>query len=128
METFHERLLERMKLKDILMSVTATLIFSGCTVENQIHDFYAVCDYFEELELAISSTAMDHEQHNNFIMDRILANLPETSNARVAWEAISAADSTERYDLFKYAADSIQDTNWKCEPMKELAGSAGVFE
>src|SRR5690606_22969771 len=125
MENSHERLLEKMKLKDILMSVTATLIFNGCTVENKIHDFYAVCDYFKELELAISSTAMDHEQRNDFIMARIRANLPETSNARIAWEAISSAVSEERYGLFKYAADSIQNTDWQCEPMKELAGSTG---
>jgi len=117
-----------MNFKNILVFFTAIAISSGCTAENKVDDFHAVCDYFGELKASTNLTEMNHEQRNDFIMERILTNLPETSNARVAWEAISAADSAERYGLFKYAADSIQDTDWKCEPMKELAGSAGVFE
>jgi hypothetical protein len=71
---------------------------------------------------------MNYEQRNEFIMERIEANLSEKSNTRAGWQAISHAVAEQRYELFKSAADSIQNGDWQCEPMKELAASTGWFD
>lgn len=117
-----------MNSKKILFILILTAITSGCSTKNEVKDFDMVCNYFGELELALNTKEMNGEQRNDFIMERVVANLPESSSARVAWQAISHADSEERYGLFKYAADSIQDTDWQCKPMKSLAPSTDSGE
>lgn len=117
-----------MNFKNLLIISIAMLAFIGCSSENKIRDFDMVCGYFGELRAAPNLADMNSEQRNEFIMERIEANLSERSNARVGWEAIRSAQSDQRYELFKSAADSIQAGDWHCEPMKELAVSTGWFE
>jgi len=109
-------------------SLIAIVTLSGCSVEREVTDFEMICNYFGELKVALSSKEMNDEQRNDFIMERIRTDLSESSSARAAWEAISAADPVERYELFMYAAESSQEADWECEPMKELAAFTGVFE
>lgn len=117
-----------MNFKSLLMVSFAMVALFGCSPENKIRDFDMVCGYFGELNAVRNLADMNYEQRNEFIMERIMANLSERSNARVGWEAISSAQSDQRYELFKSAADSIQNGDWHCEPMKELAASTGWFE
>ena len=70
---------------------------------------------------------MTNIQRNEIILSNINKNLPESSNARVAWIAIDSAVPEERYELFQSAAESVLNRRWECEDMKRWALKTGEF-
>lgn len=104
------------------------LFFFGCSVESGKNEFDIVCGYFEELENNSTVNTMTNLQRNDFILNRIIKNLSETSNARNAWEAIGSAEAHQRYILFQSAAESVLNKKWHCDSMERLAHKTGEFE
>jgi len=90
-------------------------------------DFDSVCKYFSDLESLPNIESLNPKERNKFVYGRIQKTLPETSDARVAWEAISHATPEVRYELFQSAAKSTGFKNWACMPMKKLAPVTGEF-
>lgn len=54
----------------------------------------------------------DNIERNDYILTKIYKELPPTSNARAAWEAISLAVENQRYELFLSAAESVGLPEW----------------
>ena len=104
-----------------------SFLFAFSTIQAAENDFDKVCDYFKELAKKSNVNSMTHLQRNNYILERINKNLPTTSNARVAWEAVSNAESDQRYELFKSSAELVLNSRWKCKAMAELANKTGEF-
>ena len=92
------------------------------------NDFDKVCQYFEDLSQEPLVEKMSYLERNEFIVQRIKENLPQWSNARASWEAISSAVSEQRYELFKTGAESVIHRSWNCSAMEKLAPRTGVFE
>lgn len=88
-------------------------------------DFDIVCNIFSGLEAHPDLESFDQKQRSNFVMTEIQKTLPDTSDARAAWEAISHATPGMRYELFKSAADSSGFKNWECPSMEVLADVIG---
>ncbi|MDH5409145.1 MAG: hypothetical protein OEY00_11100 [Gammaproteobacteria bacterium] len=101
------------------------LLSGNCLANNA--DFDVVCSYFQSLDTHKGQKAMDHMQRNNFIFEK-LKSLPETSNAKAAWEAVSNAEANQRYELFKSATESVINKTWDCPAMKKLAPVTGEFK
>ena len=86
-----------------------------------ISDFDQVCGYFEALEQLPDLESMTQRERNEFIVEKTRKQLPNSSNARAAWDAISSAEPQQRYELFKSAAESVLNKTWDCPAMKKLA-------
>lgn len=105
------------------------LVFTFVTFSSQAteSDFDEVCLHFQALQAVLNVDAWTHQQRNDFIMNKITNNLPATSNARAAWEAIASATPEQRYMLFKSSAESVLNARWQCPAMKTLAPKTGEF-
>lgn len=103
------------------------MLFSGCTDKVATNEFDQVCTYFDELKGALQKEDMSPVQRDFYIAEKITSGIPESSNARIAWEAISYAES-ERYELFKTSAQEVLGRDWHCESMQKLADSLSKFE
>ena len=102
-------------------------IFASVTAQAAENDFDKVCGYFNALVKENSVDSMTNIKRNDFILNKTNSYLKPTSNARVAWEAISSADASMRYDLFQSSAESVIKSKWQCEAMKKLAPITGEF-
>jgi len=90
-------------------------------------DFDIVCQYFQQLDKLSDLETMTNMQRNDFILDKINKNLPQTSNAGATWIAIDSADPEVRYELFKSAAESVLSRQWQCSAMLKLSPKTGEF-
>ena len=100
----------------------ACITFSACAADN---DFDVVCGIFKELQGKSDLDKLSTQQRAAFISERVSKTLDSTSAARVSWQAIVAAEPSQRYELFKDGAESVLGKSWSCKPMEELASSAG---
>lgn len=116
-------------MKKMLMLLLVTLMggYFVSSIYAKENDFDAVCGYFQELKALPKLGSLDHSQRNDFIVSRLKSGLPESSNARAAWEAISNASPEMRYDLFVSAANSVGNKTWSCLAMEYLAPNTGEF-
>ena len=102
-------------------------IFTGCSAQADKSDFDNVCELFEQLDKQTDVETLSNTQRNDFIIAEIDTNLPETSDARVAWVAIDSAVPEMRYELFKSAAESVLNKQWQCAAMSKWAPKTGEF-
>jgi hypothetical protein len=105
-----------MKIKWFFILLLMAFI-SGCARDER--DFNLLCDYFNELDLHLEKQELAPEVRWAFIQERVINNLPETSNARTAWIAISSASPEFRYELFVEAAKSVGLPNWQCPALQK---------
>lgn len=101
--------------------------FVGPSAHADKSDFDNVCKYFEQLDKLADVETMSNMQRNDYIIDKINKNLPQTSNARAAWIAIDSAAPEVRYDLFKSAAESVLNKQWQCSAMLKWTQKTGEF-
>lgn len=107
-----------MKIKLVLILMLMG-VMSGCARDER--DFNLLCDYFKELDSQLEKQELEPEARFAFIHERVINNLSELSNARVAWVAIRNASPESRYELFtEVAAESVGLSNWRCPAMQEL--------
>lgn len=101
--------------------------FAATSAQAEQSDFDAVCQYFEQLAKLGNVATLSNIQRNDFIIDKISKNLPQTSNARAAWVAIDSAVPEMRYELFKSAAESVLNKQWQCSTMEKWGPKTGEF-
>jgi hypothetical protein len=106
----------------IILIVFICFSLSGCAADN---DFDAVCGIFKELRAKSDLDQLSRQQRAAFVTDKINKNLHTSSAARIAWEAIAAAEPSQRYELFKGDAEEVTGKSWDCEAMQKLASTAG---
>lgn len=94
----------------------------------EMNDFDMVCGYFQELSKQANVDKMSHLERNDFIVSKINKNLPDKSNAKSAWQAISAAVAEQRYELYQSSVESVLKKKWQCNAMEKLAPLTGLFE
>jgi hypothetical protein len=105
-------------MKSRLAILLIAVLTPACAQKQK--DFDLVCEYFNQLEVQLDQQVMTPLERSEFILDKVVNNLSETSNARIAWEAITNAAS-ERYALFVEAAESSGVSHWQCPAMQNLA-------
>jgi len=105
-----------------------SLVAFPLLVTAEVNEFDKVCNYFSQLQKSPKVDEMTHRQRNNFIIKKINSELSETSNARVAWEAVAFAVAEQRYELYKSSVESVLKKEWSCAAMQQLAHKTGEFE
>lgn len=117
-------------MKSVYRYLLVTLFFTfySSPLLAEKNDFDIVCQYFEKLDQEPNQKTMTYLERNDYILQLIQSHLSEVSNARGAWEAISNAEPSSRYYLFKSAAESVINKPWSCSAMEKLAPNTGEFE
>lgn len=116
-----------MIIKNHFSGLLLFTLFISCSSYATENNFDSVCRYFQELDKNTHVENMTNLQRNDFIIDRINKNLPPSSNARAAWEAIGYAVAEQRYVLFQSAAESVLNMPWQCPTMQKWAAKTGEF-
>lgn len=86
--------------------------------------FDLVCSAFDMLDSNANYESMSNLERNEFITKQI-HKLTPNSNAAMAWDAVSSAQSDQRYEIFKIAAEEVTGQEWHCDSMKHLASITG---
>lgn len=115
----------KMRMRIFVSLFLISLVQPGFADSN---DFDKVCGYFDELSSQKSLAGLTHQERNHFIINRIQQDLQTESDARTAWEAVSAASAKQRYFLFKSAAETVLKHAWSCPSMEKLAEGTGEFD
>lgn len=116
-------------MKRIVM-VVLLVSLSGLTsmAHSESNDFDRVCGFFSELASQKNVKTMKHNQRNDFIVERLNKHISASSDARVAWEAVAAAEPGQRYEIYRSGAESVLKLKWRCPAMENLADRTGMFE
>jgi hypothetical protein len=96
--------------------------FSACAADN---DFDVVCGIFKELQNKPDLDKLSAQQRETFVTDRVTNTLDSSSDARVSWEAVVAAEPSQRYEIFQSGAQEVLGKSWSCKSMEDLAPSIG---
>ena len=96
--------------------------FSACAADN---DFDIVCGIFNELQSKSDVDKLSAQQREKFIAERVTKALDNSSAARVSWEAVVAAEPSQRYEIFQGGAEEVLGKSWSCKSMEDLAPSLG---
>ena len=88
--------------------------------------YLKICHAFDALKKLEKLASMTPTQRNEFIVAKLIKAAPN-SNAKISWDAVSSAAPEDRYEIFQYGADSLLNTNWECESMKQLVSSTGQY-
>ena len=115
-------------MKQRIFSYTLILFFLPLYAQANTKDFDEVCQYFSTLSQHPQLEQMSHLARNDFITQQINDNLSRFSNAKASWQAVSSADPSQRYELFRSAAESVLNKSWQCPIMEKLAPTTGQFE
>ena len=89
------------------------------------NEFDVVCGIFKELLNKSDLDKLSAQQRGAFVTEKVHKALDSSSATRVSWEAIVAAEPSQRYELFKTGAEDVLGKSWSCKPMEALASSAG---
>ena len=106
---------------NMFAALLCVVSISGCSEKEK--DFDLVCDYFNQLEIQLNQKVMTPSEKGNFILEKVMNNLSQESDAAIAWNAIAAAEPSERYNLFVSAAESSGIMNFRCPAMENLAST-----
>jgi len=112
--TFQMKRIFTKSLSALCIALFSTVAFPVGT------DFDTVCQYFDKLQIEVSSRHLSAVERGNFISGLVNKELSSDSNASVAWAAIINASADQRYDLFKSAVKSVTHERWHCKAMERL--------
>jgi hypothetical protein len=114
-------------MKKTIVSVFLMLL-AGCSAEvgNKVSDFDQVCNAFEALSKDSKLNELSAGDRDLFIFHEI-KGLDAKSNAKRGWaSARNVVPVEERYTLYKDIVDSIENGDWSCLAMKELAPTLDI--
>lgn len=107
------------------------LLFSGCSENSNTeqvaeeNEFDQFCDIFTALSTAPKFDAMNTADKYASLDNALTDNLSTNSDAYIAWTAVSLAEPSQRYQLFKDAAASSLKMQWDCQSLKDHAHTVG---
>lgn len=114
-------------MKKTIVSVFLLLLV-GCSDEasNKVNDFELLCNAFEALSKNNKLNELSAGDRDLFIFNEI-RDLDANSNAKAGWvSARYVVPVEERYTLYKDVVDSIENGDWSCLAMKELAPTLDI--
>lgn len=111
----------------LVLSMSALIACADQQEPEYTGGFSQVCGYFQELQELKGISEMDYIQRNDFIVEKVTDNIPD-SDATVSWTAVSSAVPEDRYEIFKMGAEEALEVEWECNAMKALAPTTGVVE
>ncbi len=109
-------------MNKVYVSIILSLLV-GCSsdVNTTAYKFNRICDSFEVLSKDDKLAELSAEERDLYIFNDI-SDLKADSVARTAWiYARYVVPVEERYAMFKAAVDSVENGDWSCLAMKELA-------
>lgn len=92
------------------------------TGENEFDQF---CDIFTALSTAPKFDAMNATEEYASLDKALTEDLSTNGDAYIAWTAVSLAEPSQRYQLFKDAAASSLKIQWDCQSLKDHAHVVG---
>mgnify|MGYP000188657414 FL=1 len=114
-------------MNKVYVSIIVSLLF-GCSsdVNTTAYKFNRICDSFEVLSKDDKLAELSAEERDLYIFNDI-SDLKADSVARTAWiYARFVVPVEERYAMFKAAVDSVENGDWSCLAMKELAPTLNI--
>lgn len=107
------------------------LFFWGCSENSNTelvaeeNEFDQFCDIFTALSTEPKFDTMDTAEKYASLDKSLTESLSSNSDAYIAWTAVSLAEPSQRYQLFKDAAVSSLKMQWDCQPLKDHANTVG---
>ena len=112
--------------KVYVLAIVSVLL--GCSSEDntKAYKFDRICDSFEVLSKDDKLAELSGEERDLYIFNEI-SDLKPSSVARTAWVYTRyVVPVEERYVMFKSAVDSVENGDWSCLAMKELAPTLNI--
>lgn len=107
------------------------VFFWGCSEKSNTeqaagkNEFDQFCDIFTALSTVPKFDAMNTAEKYASLDKALTEGLSANGDAYIAWTAVSLAEPSQRYQLFKDAAASSLKMQWDCQSLKEHAHMVG---
>ena len=112
--------------KVYVLAIVSVLLGCSSEVNTKAYKFDRICDSFEVLSKDDKLAELSGEERDLYIFNEI-SDLKPSSVARTAWVYTRyVVPVEERYVMFKSAVDSVENGDWSCLAMKELAPTLNI--
>ena len=107
------------------------VFFWGCSDNSDTeqvaekNEFDQFCDIFTALSTTPKFEKMNTSEKYSSLDKALTEGLSSNSDAYIAWSAVSLAEPSQRYQLYKDAAASSLNKQWDCQSLKEHAHKVG---
>ena len=118
-------------IRQLLILPLLLVFFLGCSERGkpekiaEKNEFDQFCDIFTALSTEPRFEKMSTAEKYTSLDKALIDGLSSSGDAYIAWTAVSLAEPSQRYQLFKDAAVSSLKIQWECQSLKDHAHTVG---